>query len=68
MKRTTYIILLIIFALFLGNCATQKARDYNNLRGLMLLQNTELRRNKIYNSPKYRRTLKHNSKKIFKKT
>lgn len=67
MKRTAYIILLIILALILSGCATKrKARDYGEKRGLMLLENTELGRNKHYNSAKYQKTLKKNYKK-FKK-
>ena len=68
MKKVAYIILLIIFALILSGCATKReAREYNDLRGLMLLKNTELGRNSHYNSAKYQRTLKKNYKKIVKK-
>jgi len=67
MKRTIYIILLIIFAIILSGCATKrKAKEYSSLRGLMLLENTQLGRNKHFNSPKYQKTLKKNYKK-FKK-
>jgi len=68
MKKIIYIILLILFALILSGCATKrKAREYNDLRGLMLLENNQLGRNKHFNSPKYQRTLKNNYKKILKK-
>jgi hypothetical protein len=67
MKRIILIILLIIFSIIFGGCATKKkARDYSEKRGLMLLENTELGRNKHFNSPKYQKTLKKNYKK-FKK-
>ena len=67
MKRTVIIILLIIFAIIFTGCATKrKAREYSSLRGLMLLENTQLGRNKHYNSAKYQKTLKKNYKK-FKK-
>jgi uncharacterized protein YceK len=67
-KRTAYIILLIILALILSGCATKKkARDYNEKRGLMLLENTQLGRNKHYNSTKYQKTLRNNYKKFHKK-
>ena len=62
------LMILIIFAMILSNCATEKkSRSYNNLRGLMLLENTQLGRNKHFNSPKYHKTLRHNYKKITKK-
>ena len=68
MKRTVIIILLIISAIILSGCATKKkARTYGELRGLMLLENTQLGRNKHFNSPKYQKTLKKNYKKIQKK-
>jgi hypothetical protein len=67
-KKTVYIIIVIIFTIIFSGCATRKkARDYSELRGLMLLKNTELGRNKVYNSPKYQRMLKNNYKKIVKK-
>jgi len=67
MKRTIYIILLIIFAIILSGCATKrKAKEYSTLRGFMLLENTQLGRNKHFNSPKYQKALKKNYKK-FKK-
>ena len=43
------------------------ACNYSEKRGLMLLKNTELGRNKHYNSPKYQRTLKHNYKRLSKR-
>ena len=59
--------MLIIFAIILSGCATKrKAKEYSSLRGLMLLENTQLGRNKHFNSPKYQKTLKKNYKK-FKK-
>lgn len=68
MKRTIIIILLIILAIIFSGCATKReARNYSELRGLMLLENTQLGRNKHYNSPKYQRTLKNNYKKFKKK-
>ena len=68
MKRTILILILIIFTLLTCGCATKKkAREYNEKRGLMLLENTELGRNKHYNSAKYQKTLKKNYKKIQKK-
>ena len=51
--------------LFFCSCAVKrKTREYNDLRGLMLLENTQLGRNKHYNSPKYQRTLKNNYKRL----
>jgi len=68
MKKILYILSLLILVLFLSSCATQRrAHDYNHLRGLMLLKNTQLGRNKHIMSPKYQRTLKNNYKKIHKK-
>lgn len=67
-KKFVIIILLILFALLNYSCATKrKANEYNDLRGLMLLENTQLGRNKHFNSPKYQRMLKNNYKKITKK-
>lgn len=67
-KRITYIILLLILALFLSNCATKrKANEYNNLRGLMLLDNRELKINKQYYHQKYYNQKKNKSKKYLKK-
>ena len=68
MKRAIIIILLILAALIISGCATKrKAREYSSLRGLMLLDNTQLGRNKHYNSAKYQRTLKNNYKKLKKR-
>ena len=68
MKKIILIIILLILSIIFGGCATKKkARSYGELRGLMLLENTQLGRNKHYNSAKYQRTLKNNYKKFKKK-
>ena len=69
MKKIAHIILLLImFVLLLSGCATQRKTSYHNdMRGLMLLDNTQLGRNRLYNSSKYHKTLKHNYKKITNK-
>jgi len=66
MKRII-IFLLIILALILSGCATKKkARDYNEKRGLMLLENTELKRNSYFNSREYQKKKKRVEKKFMK--
>jgi hypothetical protein len=66
-KKIIVIIFLLILSIIFGGCATKrKAKNYSELRGLMLLENTQLGRNKHYNSAKYQKTLKKNYKK-FKK-
>jgi hypothetical protein len=66
-KKSILILIVLIFTIIFSGCATKKkARDYGEKRGLMLLENTELGRNKHFNSAKYQKTLKKNYKK-FKK-
>jgi hypothetical protein len=68
LKKSTTIILLLILALFLSCCATKrKAREYNSLHGLMLLENRELKINKQYYHQKYYNPKKNKSQKYLKK-
>ena len=67
MRKTLYIIIVIIFAIIFSSCATKrKANDFNEKRGLMLLENTELKRNNYFNSREYHRKLKRVEKKFMK--
>ena len=51
-----------------AGCATQrKAKAKVDLRGLMLLENTQLGINKVYHSKHYQKVLKRNYKKLYKK-
>jgi hypothetical protein len=67
MKRIV-LILLVIFLMIFAGCATQrKAKAEVDLRGLMLLENTQLGINKVYHSKHYQKVLKRNYKKLYKK-
>ena len=62
MKRFWVFFVIVIFLLIGNGCASEK-KAYNEKRGLMLLENTQLGRNKEYNSKHYRRTLNKTYKK-----
>jgi PBP1b-binding outer membrane lipoprotein LpoB len=65
MKR---IILIIILILFTSSCATRRKRmEYNDLRGLMLLENTQLGKNKEFYKQKYYNPKKRNHSRTLKK-
>jgi hypothetical protein len=65
MKRIIFIIILLLFT---NSCATRrKANEYNDLRGLMLLKNTELGKNKEFYKQKYYNPKKRNHRRILKK-
>jgi hypothetical protein len=66
MKRIVFILSIIFLMIFTG-CATQrKAKTEVELRGLMLLENTSMGRNKVYHSKHYEKVLKRNYKKLYK--
>lgn len=63
-KRIIFIVLLIIFALFVSSCATQRqAQIQRQKQGMMLLDNTELHINRKYFDQKYN---KHRKPKYYK--
>jgi hypothetical protein len=58
------VLLLVLSALILCSCATSRqSRDYNERRGLMLLENEEHARNSYFYSKKNQKKLKQSSKK-----
>lgn len=69
-------IIIILFLLF-SSCATQNKyekrhktvhhKEYSSLRGLMLLENTQLGKNKHFNDKKYHNKLKKTHRKLHKK-
>jgi hypothetical protein len=64
MKNFIFLILILFFC---GCVAQRQKRENKELRGLMLLENTQLGRNKMYYNQKYFKVLKHNHKKLLKK-
>jgi hypothetical protein len=64
-KRIIFIIILILFT---TSCATRrKGREYNDLRGLMSLDNTQLERNTEFHKQKYYSPKKRNHRWTLKK-
>jgi hypothetical protein len=60
------LIVLVLSAASTG-CASGKKKSYSEKRGLMLLENTQLGRNKGYYSKHKARTIDRNYKKLVKK-
>ena len=60
------VLILLLFAVASAGCASAK-KNYNEKRGLMLLENTQLGRNKGYYSKHKSKKLDKNYKKIVKK-
>lgn len=57
MKRLIIYTLLLLFALIMAGCATSK-KNIGELKGLMLLDNKQLSRNKPYYSSHNKKTKK----------
>lgn len=60
------VLILLLVVTFLSGCAAKK-NAYREKRGLMLLENTQLGRNKGYYSKHKAKNLDKNYKKILKK-
>jgi uncharacterized protein YceK len=60
------VLVLLVITIALAGCASSK-KNYREKRGLMLLDNTQLGRNKGYYSKHKAKTLDHAYKKIVKK-
>lgn len=60
------VLALLVLIIALAGCATRK-KDYQSRRGLMLLETTQLGRNKGYYSKHKAKTIDHEYKKIVKK-
>jgi hypothetical protein len=61
------VLVFLLLTVALAGCASSKKKIYNEKRGLMLLENTQLGRNKGYYSKHKARTIDHSYKKILKK-
>ena len=60
------VLVLLVLTIALPGCASSK-KNYQEKRGLMLLDNTQLGRNKGYYSKHKAKTIDHAYKKIVKK-
>ena len=66
MKLITSVLILFMLALGIAGCASGR-KSYTQKRGLMLLENTQLGRNKGYYSKHKAKQIDHSYKKIVKK-
>ncbi|MBK7711905.1 MAG: hypothetical protein IPJ37_13795 [Bacteroidales bacterium] len=66
MRLITSVLVLIVLAVGITGCASGK-KNYSEKRGLMLLENTQLGRNKGYYSKHKAKKIDHSYKKIVKK-
>lgn len=59
MRKYLFLIIIFLVSIIGTSCATQrKSSDYNKRRGLMLLDNTEMKVNKKYHSKHNKKTKK----------
>jgi hypothetical protein len=65
-KLIISVLILLLLAGALTGCASKK-KSYSEMRGLMLLENTQLGRNKGYYSKHKAKKINKNYKKIVKK-
>jgi hypothetical protein len=65
-KSFISVLVLLLILLALEGCASRK-KSYNEKKGLMLLETTQLGRNKVYYSKHKAKKIDHNYKKIVKK-
>ena len=65
-KLIISVLILLLLEVALAGCASKK-KSYSEMRGLMLLENTQLGRNKGYYSKHKAKKVNKNYKKIVKK-
>jgi hypothetical protein len=61
------VLVFLLLTVTLSGCASSKKKTFSEKRGLMLLDNTQLGRNKVYYSRHKARIIDHSYKKILKK-